>query len=414
MRRLLASIVVAAAIAGLSACGGGGSSSTSVPAPVVTPTPPVTGSPYDAVIQQNYAGGWGVELAIYKNGVPVYVHGYGLRDRGLPDVYAYADMWKVPQPEALYNLPRGQFAPDANTIFDLASVSKEFTAGAILLLQQDGKLSVNDPLSKYFPGFPNGNAITLQQLMQHTSGLVDYNNFGDDPDFTPAYNAFMASGQTNYQPIVDELATFPLLFAPGSQFSYSNTNYVLLGMIVAHVSGQPLGAFLQQRVFGPLGMTQTGQGNPKPPVTDIALGYLTNGATAERAWQWNLTWLAGPGGLTSTVGDLEKWDRAVRQPGIFTQASLAQMFAPSAFPQSYGTPAAGWFISSLVGHLYVWHDGEIGGFQTINATFPNDGIDIIVLTNDGINGVAPYSVIPQLFPLALGASATQSARRRAP
>ncbi|HEV2739547.1 MAG TPA: serine hydrolase [Candidatus Elarobacter sp.] len=131
-------------------------------AALATPTPPtVATSAYDAVIQQNYGGGWGVELAVYKNGTPLYVHGYGLRDRGLPDTFAFADMWKVSQPEAQFNLARGQFAPDANTVFDLASVSKEFTAGAILLLQQDGKLSVNDPMSKYFPAFPNGNAITL-------------------------------------------------------------------------------------------------------------------------------------------------------------------------------------------------------------------------------------------------------------
>ncbi len=124
------------------------------------------------------------------------MHGYGLRDRGLPDTFAFPNMWKIAQPEALFNLPRGQFAPDANTVFDLASVSKEFTAGAILLLQQDGKLSVNDTLAKYFPGFPNGSAITLLYLLQHRSGLVDYNNFGDAPDFTSAYDAFMASGQT--------------------------------------------------------------------------------------------------------------------------------------------------------------------------------------------------------------------------
>ena len=397
------------ACAALPACGGGGSSGGSVPPP--PPPPPPGASPFDTVIAQNYAGGWGVELAVYKNGALVYEHGYGLRDRGLPDTFAFADMWKVPQPESLYNLARAQLAPDAGTIFDLASVSKEFTAGAILLLQQDGKLSVNDALTKYFPGFPNGDAITLLYLLQHRSGLVDYNNFGDYPDFTTAYNAFMAGGQTNYQPIVDELATFPLLFPPGSQYSYSNTNYLLLGMIVAKVAGVPLGTFMQQRIFGPLAMTQTHQGNPPPPVTDIALGYLTSGGAAYRAWQWNLAWLAGPGGVTSTAGDLETWDRAVRAPGIFTQASLTQMFAPSPIAAPYGSYADGWIVSSLNGHPYVWHDGEIGGFQTINATFPSDGIDIIVLTNDGLNGFAPYNAIPQLFPLALSANA-QSVRRR--
>src|SRR5579864_3020599 len=221
----------------------------------------------DTIVEQNYLQSWGVELAIYKHGVLAYQRGYGLRDRGLPEQFEGPNFWGIEQTDQLFHLVRGRFAPDANTEFDLASVSKEFTGGAILLLQQDGKLLVNDTLSKYFPTFPNGNAITLLYLLQHRSGLVDYNNFGTPPDFSSAYNAFMASGQTNYQPIVDELATVPLLFSPGSQFSYSNSNYVLLGMIVAKVSGEPLGQFLQQRIFSPLGMTQTHQGYPSPPVT---------------------------------------------------------------------------------------------------------------------------------------------------
>ncbi len=412
MRHSLRVAGLVAACAGLAACGGGGSSAgVSPPQVTAAPTaPPPGGSPYDTVIQQNYAGGWGVELGVYKNGSPLYVHGYGLRDRGLPDVYGHGDFWGVPAPETIYNLPRGQFAPDANTLFELASVSKEFTAGAILLLQQDGKLSVNDPLSKYFPSFPNGNAIPLLYLLQHRSGIVDYNNFGDYPDFTAAYDAFMASGQTNYQPIADRLASFPLQFAPGSAYAYSNSNYVLLGMIVAQVSGEPLRAFMQQRIFTPLGMTQTQQGFPPPPQTDVALGYETYNGAIGRASQWNLSWLAGPGGMTSTVGDIEKWDRAVRQPGIFTAASLQQMFAPSPFPQSYGTYADGWFIASLNGHRYIWHDGAFGGFQTMNATFPDDGIDIIVLTNEG-TGILPYSVIPPLFTIALSNGSAQSAGR---
>ncbi len=398
--RLLTLVLVIAAAVGPAACGGGASGTGAAPPATPTPTPAVAGSPYDAVIQQNYAGGWGVELGVYQNGAPLYVQGYGLRDRGLPDVYGHGSFWRVPAPETIYGLARGRFAPDAGTYFELASVSKEFTAGAILLLQQDGKLSVGDPLSKYFPAIPGASAITLHDLLQHSSGLVDYDNFGDYPDFSAAYDAFMASGQTNYAPIADRLASFPLDFAPGTAYEYSNSNYLLLGMIVAAVSGEPLGTFLQQRIFGPLGMTQTQQGFPPPPVTDFALGYETYGGTVGRASQWNLAWLAGPGGLTSAVGDLEKWDRAVRRPGIFSADSLAQMFAPGPFPQPYGTYADGWFISSLDGHRYVWHDGAFGGFQTMNATFPDDGIDIIVLTNEG-TGILPYSVIPPLFSAAL-------------
>jgi len=394
----------------LAACGGGGSGSAGPHAPGPLP-PPGGGSPIDQIVAQNYPGGWGVELAIYKNGNPLYVHGYGLRDRGLPDAFGGHDFWGVPQPDKLFNLTRGQFAPDAGTIFDLASVSKEFTAGAILLLQQDGKLSVSDPLSKYFPNLPNANQISLLYLLQHRSGLVDYNTFGQYPDFSGAYRTFMAGGQTNYQPIVDRLAAFPLQFTPGTQYDYSNTNYLLLAMIVAQTSGEPFSAFLQQRIFGPLGMTQTHQAFPAPPVADLALGYADFGAGALRTWQPNLRWLAGPGGLTSIVGDIEKWDEAVRRPGIFTQASLTQMFTPSPFPQSYGTYADGWFISSLNGHLYIWHDGDVNGYQTMNATFPNDGIDIVILTNDG-SGLDPFFIIPALFPIALGLPGTAPTHRR--
>ncbi len=352
---------------------------------------------------KNFAGAWGVELAIYKNGLPLYVHGYGLRDRGLPDSFGGHDFWGIEQPDKRYGLQRGALAPDADTLFDLASVSKEFTAGAILLLQQDGKLSVSDPLSKYFPSFPNGSSISLLYLLQHRSGLVDYNSFGDYPDFSAAYGAFVSGGQTNYQPIIDTLATFPLKFAPGTQYDYSNSNYLLLGAIAAHVSGEPLGTFLQQRIFQPLGMTQTHQGFPAGGIADLALGYADYGAGPQRTWQPNLQYLAGPGGLISTVGDIEKWDRSVRAPGVFTQDSLVQMFAPGPFPQSYGTYADGWFVSSLTGHRYVWHDGAVTGYQTMNATFPDDGIDIIILTNDG-SGLDPYYIIPQLFPIALNAT----------
>ncbi|MGH7683133.1 MAG: serine hydrolase domain-containing protein, partial [Vulcanimicrobiaceae bacterium] len=362
-------------------CGGGASTPSA-------PSRAQQASLYDAIINQDYSGGWGVELAIYRNGVPVYVNGYGFRDRGMPDIFYGTNIWGTPQPDTLLNLPRVMAAPDVDTVFCLASLSKEFTAGAILLLQQDGALSISDPVSKYFPTLPSATGMTLLNLLQHSSGFVDYNTFGVYPDFTSAYQAFMASGQTNYQVVVSKLAAFQLDFTPGTKYEYSNTNYLLLGMIVAMVSGQPLGTFLQQRIFGPLGMTHTQQGYPPIGATDFALGYADLGMGPKRIYQWNLTWLAGPGGLTSTVSDIEKWDEAVRTPGIFNQTSLTQMFAPGPFPQPFGTYADGWIVSNLNGHVFIWHDGALGGYQTMNATFPNDGLDIIVLTNDG-SGVAP-------------------------
>lgn len=402
LSRTIRALFFSIALAAAAACGGTGSSTPPAQSASPSPSPAQGNAAIDAAIEQSYPGPWGVELAIYRNGTPLYVRGYGLRDRGLPDLFLGPNIYGLQQPDVQLHLPRGRFPPDIDTIFDVGSVSKEFTAGAILLLQQDGKLSVNDPLSTYFPAIPHASSIPLIYLLQHRSGLVEYNNFGNYPDFTGAYNAFMASGQSNYQPIADALAAFPLDFTPGTQYEYSNTNYVLLAMIAAKVSGEPFGTFLQQRIFGPLGMTETAQGYPQPPVRDLALGYKDVNGTIARAWQWNLQWLAGPGGLTSTVRDLEKWDEALRRPGIFTQASLRSMFAPSPISLPYGSYADGWFIASLDGHAYVWHDGAIGGFQSVNATFPNDRIDIIILTND-FTGPDPYYVIPQLFPIALGA-----------
>ena len=392
MREARLALVVFSVLA--TACGG------TAAAPMVrgpSPSPSPSPGTIAAIVDQAYPQSFGVQVAVYRNAALVYENGFGLRDRGLPDVFLGQNFWNIEQPDQVFHLKRGAFAPDGGTSFDLASVSKEFTAAAILLLQQDGKLSVNDPVAKYFPSLPSANSMTLLDLLHHTSGLVDYNNFGSPPDFYPAYTQFLANGQNDYQPIVDTLATVPLLFAPGTQYSYSNTNYLLLGMIVARVSGEPLGAFLQQRIFGPLGMAHTAQGYPPPPVTDLALGYRVDGVM-HRSWQPNLMWLAGPGGLTSTVSDLEKWDEAVRTPGIFSASTLAQMFAPCAFPQPYGTYAAGWFISTLQGQRYIWHDGALAGYQTMNATFPDIGLDIIILTNDG-SGLDPFFIIPQILQL---------------
>lgn len=250
-----------------------------------------------------------------------------------------SNYWSLEQPDVVFQLRRGAFAPDAETMFNLASVSKEFTGGAILLLEQDGKLSLSNPVLKYFPSAPVG--MTLLNLLQHSTGLVEYNQFGDPPDFFDTYKAFIAGGQTTLRPVIDRLLSLPLKFEPGSQYDYSNSNYMLLGAVVAQVSGQSLGGFLEQRIFIPLEMTHTQQGYPPPPVTDLALGYKDDGLGVVRTWQWNLAWLDGPSGLTSTVGDLEKWDLAVRAPGLFAEATLTKMFTPGPFTTPVGAYANG-------------------------------------------------------------------------
>jgi CubicO group peptidase (beta-lactamase class C family) len=256
--------------------------------------------------------------------------------------------------------------------------------------------------------------IPLFCLLQHRTGFVDYNGGSGDVSVGAAYAAFMASGQKNYGTIVghfvelpNEFVRNPAQYPPGTYYYYSNTDYLLLGMIVARVSRENLGDFLQQRIFGPLGMTATHQGYPPAPIDDFSLGYQPEGGSVYRAWQWNLNWLAGPGGLTATPADIEKWDLAVRTPGgIFTKESLKGMFTTNPLSEDY---ADGWVVTKLDGHRFIWHNGEVGGFETMNATFPNDGIDIVILTNDGTDAPGrygygfPYDFVPPLLPIVLAA-----------
>lgn len=329
----------------------------------------------------------GVALGIFKDGQPLFKRGFGFRDRGLPESFSGDDLFEVQQTDQLLQLTRGRFEPDEDTVYSLASVSKEFTAGAILLLQQQNKLSVKDKLSKYFPRFPKGDKISLLDLVHHTSGITDYNSF---PLFSEPYAKFQASG--SYDVIEKALEGQRLLFEPGSKYQYSNSNYLLLGMIVHKVSHQSLADFLHDHIFAPLHMTNTRNGYGASD-QNVALGYTRDGTKITRTYAWNLQWLAGPGGLTSTVNDLAKWDFAVSRPGLFTKESLEQMFTPSRVDGS--NYAFGWVVDTMNGHKYVWHNGEVGGFHTINATFPDESLAIIILTNN--DGFVPEDLIRPLF-----------------
>jgi CubicO group peptidase (beta-lactamase class C family) len=413
MTRFLASVLAAALLASCSS-----STASFVATPAANPPPASTLDTrrVDRIVQAGNPNDFGISLGIYKNGKLLYQHGYGFRDFGVRhNQFVGLNGWGIKQPSQIFHLKRGRFAPDANTVFDLGSVSKEFTGGSILLLQQDGKISVHDKLSKYFPNIQDADKIPLLYLLQHRTGFVDYNGGTGDVNNAQTYAAFMASGQKDYATIVDHFAELPSNFVrdpvqnpPGSYYYYSNTDYLLLGVIVARVSHETLGDFLQQRIFGPLGMASTHQGYPPKPVDDFSLGYQPAGAAVYRAWQWNLNWLAGPGGLTSIPGDIEKWDLSVRDPGgIFTRESLKQMFTTNPLSEGY---ADGWVVTKLRGHRFIWHNGEVGGFQTMNATFPDDGIDIVILTNNGGDAPGkygygfPYDFAVELFPVVLAAA----------
>ena len=189
----------------------------------------------------------------------------------------------------------------AETKFRIGSVSKHFTAAAILRLAEEGKLAVTDPLEKFFPGFPKG--VTLHQLLTHTSGIRSYT---DKPDFMGKVNRPVTPA--------DLIASFqndPPDFAPGEGFHYNNSAYFLLGEIVAKVSGKSFADYLQDTFFGPLGMKDSGIYQNSAPPAGMAAGYSMTEGKAAPALDWDMSWAGGAGAIYSTVGDLFLWNEAL-------------------------------------------------------------------------------------------------------
>ncbi|WP_170220164.1 serine hydrolase [Paenibacillus anaericanus] len=276
---------------------------------------------------QGYSG----MVLVAKNGEVLLRKGYG-----------YGDEYKLNR-------------PDKET--RIASLTKSFTAAAIMKLTEEGKLRLDDTLETYVPGFPGGKEITLHMLLSHTSGA-------------PA-NFTRTKGMT-LQQTVDELKKKNLDFKPGTDFKYSNGGYVLLAYIIEHTSGTSYGEYLNQSFISPLGMTHTGEATPTKNITK---GYV------ESKGQWKLADYyvsqSGTGTLYSTVDDLLKWDNALNTEQLLSQESLEQMFTPYS-SKNYGY---GWMIKNLDGDKIVFHNGSGTGYSTGLSREPDGGITIILLGN---------------------------------
>lgn len=280
---------------------------------------------------------------------------------------------------------------DAQTNFRLASVTKQFTATAIMLLVRDGKLRYDDRLTNLLPGFPDyGKSITLRNLLNHTSGLVDYEDLMESGSGqTPRYD------KDRHQ--IKDAGVLSLLeqqrktrFPPGTSWSYSNSGYAVLAMIVERTSGKPFGQFLHDRIFAPLGMTNTvafEKGNNE--VANRAYGHTPKGAAWEETDQSPTSAVLGDGGIYSSLADMEKWDRALFQHTLLTEAEMqpaltplkvqdGSLRGPDGSPAEYGF---GWFLNPYHGHTRMWHYGETVGFRTAIERFPDDKLTVIVLCN---------------------------------
>ena len=264
-----------------------------------------------------------------------------------------------------------------HTRFRIASVTKQFTALAVLQLQDRGRLDVRDRLSAYLRSTPPAwRPITLHQLLTHTSGIPDY--FG-----LPGFTAIEKQAVTPEQ-LIALFRDLPLDFPPGTRWSYSDSGYVLLGHIVSRLTGLSYAGFLQRHVFAPLGLSGTGYDVDHPSPPRHAAGYTDWHTVAPFI---DISVLYAAGALYSTVGDLLRWDRALAagSPALLSARGLREAFTPYV---STGLPVArsaaygyGWFIGTEGGRRLYSHVGDINGFVSFNGFFPDDGLTVVVLSN---------------------------------
>jgi CubicO group peptidase (beta-lactamase class C family) len=257
---------------------------------------------------------------------------------------------------------------DSNGIFQIGSITKQFTSAIILQLEEKKKLSLQDKLSRYIPDYPRGNEITIENLLTHTSGIYNYTNDGD----------FMKNKTTrpiNRDSLIARFKNKPLDFTPGEKFNYSNSGYILLGYIIEKVTGKPYFRVVRENIFQPLHMRHSGFNFTGLSGPDKAIGYASL-STDQPADIVDSSVSFAAGAIYTTTGDLYKWDRALYTGRIISQASLQKAFTP--YKSHYGY---GWGIDSAYGKKIVQHGGGITGFVSFILRVPEDGTCIILLSN---------------------------------
>lgn len=297
----------------------------------------------------------GVALGIFSRGTVVYAKGYGLADRSR------------------------QLPVRADTVFESGSLAKQFTATAVMMLLEQGRISLDDSIARYFPDAPKTwRPIRIKNLLSHTSGIEDYADDDHADDFD------MHSNPTESQ-ILRKFEAMPLDFSPGAKYDYSNTNYALLGFIIERVSGQSYASFLRAHIFSPLGMSSTGIIGRTPHPPHLAQGYEMHGRTMRvQDWVSPAFNSLGDGSLYFDVFDLAKWDAALYTNRLLTHSSLERMWTVYRLnngkenEDGYGF---GWWMGDQNGHLLIEHDGSWQGFATDISRYPDDSLTIAVLTN---------------------------------
>lgn len=285
-------------------------------------------------------------VLVAKDGKAVFREGFGLANREL-------DVPNTPE-----------------TVFRLASITKQFTAASILQLAEQGKLSLDDPGAKYYPAAPAAwSKVTIRQLLSHRSGIGDYT---DLPDFFEK----LAAVDRTPEEILAMTHDRPLAFEPGAKFAYNNSGYVWLGAIIEKVSGQKYADYVQAHIFAPLGMKHSGYDNSLTLLPRRADGYSARGGVWANTTYLSMTLPYAAGSLYSTVDDLLIWEDALFSDKVVSAASRQAMMTDNG--EKYGF---GLIVDALGNHRNIWHNGGINGFSTHMSRFVDDGLTVIVLSN---------------------------------
>jgi CubicO group peptidase (beta-lactamase class C family) len=294
----------------------------------------------------------GLALLVARKGIPIRAEGYGLANVEL-------------------NVP---VKPE--TIFQSGSVGKQFTATAVMMLVEAGKIGLDDHLSKYFTTAPRWwSDVTIRELLSHTAGFTDYpKNFDDRKDYTE-------------DQLLKIVASIPPAFPPGTDWSYSNLGYLTLGILIHRVTGQFYGDFLQERIFKPLGMSTTRIIDEADIIPNRSSGYLLeNSQLKNQKWVSPSLNTTADGSLYFSIVDLAKWDAALYTDRLLKRSSLRQMWTVATLRDgkpNKGPYGFGWFVESQHGHRVVEHEGQWQGFETQISRYVDDELTIVVLTNLG-------------------------------
>ncbi len=270
-------------------------------------------------------------------------------------------------------------AVQSETVFEIGSITKQFTAAGILLLQQEGKLSVDDKVSKFVTNVPDTwTNITLRHLLNHTSGIKSYTGL----------DGFELTKHLTQEQFIKKLAALPMEFAPGDEWKYCNSGYNLLGFVIENVSGKKYWDFMEQKIFGRLGMSSTTNRDPSIIIANRADGYeKKKGMLINR--DYDLTDVFSAGAIASTVGDLAKWNAALDSGKVLSADSRSQMWTSGKLNNGKLTGYGfGWRLEPFEGHKNIGHSGSTSGFSASLQRFPDDKICVIVLCNSDETNVA--------------------------